>query len=366
MSAESADPSQPRPTATAESVGATGAYQLLRVARVVDETADARSFVLEVPSDVADKFAYRAGQFLTFRVTVDGERLVRCYSLASSPDVEAEHKVTVKRIDEGRVSNWMNDHLAVGDEIETMRPAGVFCLQERSTPLLLFGAGSGITPVISLLKSALATTDRPVQLLYANRDADSIIFRAELDALSERHADRLEVVHRLDSEVGFVDAEAVRAFIGDRQDGDFYVCGPTAFMDTVEATLESLRIDAAQIFVERFVSLASDDGPAGGAEEVRHAGDGTPAQISVSLDGERRELPYAAGQTVLEAARAAGLEAPFACEEGYCSCCMAKVVKGTVRMLANDALDADQLAEGWVLTCQSVPTSDELEIEYPD
>jgi 3-ketosteroid 9alpha-monooxygenase subunit B len=352
--------------ATAASVGASGAYHRLRVGRVIDETADARSFVLEIPAADAERFAYRAGQFLTFRVLVDGERLVRCYSLASSPDAETEHKVTVKRIEDGRVSNWMNDHLAVGDELEAMRPAGVFCLQERTTPIVLFAAGSGVTPVISLLKSALAATNRRVKLIYANRDRDSIIFREELDALAARYPERLQVVHRLDCDSGFIERDDVRGYIGEGLDADFYVCGPTAFMDTVEGTLDDLSIDRSQIFVERFVSLSDGDGaPAAGAG-VREPGDAAAPSLAVSLDGERREVAYAAGQTVLEAARAAGLEPPFACEEGYCSCCMAKIVKGSVRMLTNDALDEDQVAEGWVLTCQSIPTDDELEIEYPD
>jgi 3-ketosteroid 9alpha-monooxygenase subunit B len=359
----SADTQQP---ATAESVGASGPYHPLRIVRVIDETADARSYVLEVPEEAADRFAYRAGQFLTFRVTVDGERLVRCYSLASSPDADREVKVTVKRIADGRVSNWMNDHLQAGDELETMRPAGVFVLQERATPLLLFGAGSGITPVISLLKSALVASDRPIQLVYANRDRDSIIFREELDALVARHPDRLRVIHRLDCDSGFIDRDSVRRYIGDALEADFYVCGPTAFMDTVEGTLDDLGIDRSRIFVERFVSLHDEVDEAAASHELREAGDAAPGTVGVSLDGQRAAVPYAAGQTLLEAARAAGLEPPFACEEGYCSCCMAKIVKGSVRMLANDALDADQVAEGWVLTCQSIPTSDDIEIEYPD
>ena len=360
----------PEQTATAESVGASGPYQPLRVLRVVDETADARSFVLEVPQELAKAFAYRAGQFLTFRVSVGGERLVRCYSLASSPDVESEHKVTVKRIVDGRVSNWMNDSLSVGDTIETMRPAGLFCLQERTTPLMLFGAGSGVTPVISILKSALATTKRHVKLVYANRDRNSIIFHDELAELVRQAPERLEVIHRLDDESGFIDRNGVREYIGDCRDADFYVCGPGPFMDAVEGALEELEIDLSQVFIERFVSLHDSDsatqGAGAGESTVRQDGDAATAVVRITLDGQTREVPYAAGQTLLEAARAAGLEPPFACEEGYCSCCMARIAKGSVRMIVNDALEESQLAAGWVLTCQSIPTADEIEVEYPD
>jgi len=358
--------------ATAQSVGASGPYHEVRIARIVRETADAASFVLDVPEEIADRFAYRAGQFLTFRVRVGEERLVRCYSLASSPDTDDELKVTVKRIEEGRVSNWMNETLAVGDVLEAMRPAGVFCLQERTTPLVLFAGGSGITPVISILKSALATSARSVRLVYANRDRDAIIFREELDALGARHGDRLEVIHRLDVEDGFVDREAVERYIGDDLDADFYVCGPGPFMDTVEAALEARRVPAEQIFIERFVSLTAEEHAAGmpaaaatgGA--LREPGDAAPTTVSIRIDGELHEVPYVPGQTLLEAAQAAGLEPPFACEEGYCSCCMAKLAAGRVRMLTNDALDEDQVEEGWVLTCQSIPLCDEIEVDYPD
>ena len=353
--------------ATAESVGAVGPYHRVKISRVVEETADSRSFVLDFPSEVAEQFVYRAGQFLTFRLSVGSERLVRCYSLASAPGVDPEPKVTVKRIEDGRVSNWMNDHLAAGDWLETMPPAGVFCLSERDSPLILFGAGSGITPVISLLKSALAGGSRPITLLYANRDRESIIFREELEELVRRHPEQLEVVHHLDCDQGFVDAASVERAVAGRLDADCYVCGPGPFMDTVEAAVTGLGIDGSQLFIERFVSLSGDGAPAAeGSGDLLDPGDASPARITITLDGQTREVPYAPGQTLLAAARAAGLEPPFACEEGYCSCCMARVSPGSVRMVANDALADDQVEEGWVLTCQSIPLDDEIKVEYPD
>jgi len=213
---------------------ASGPYHHLRVTRVIDETADAKSIVLEVPPDLKPTFAYRAGQFLSFRVEVDGHRLVRCYSLASSPETDAAHKVTVKRVEQGRVSNWMNDNVREGDVLEVMPPNGVFVLQpDRETPIVLFGGGSGITPVISILKTALATTSRPVKLVYANRNEDSIIFKQELSELLAAHAGRLEVVHRLDDLHGFVDEARVVQEVGPLRDADFYICGPGPFMDVL-------------------------------------------------------------------------------------------------------------------------------------
>lgn len=339
---------------------ASGPYHRLRVARVVEETADARSIVLEIPRELAERFAYRSGQFLTFRVEVAGQRLVRCYSLASAPGLDGEPKVTVKRVAEGRVSNWMNDHVAAGDVLEVMQPAGVFVLRDRTTPIVLFGGGSGITPVISILKTALATTKRPVKLVYANRDEASIIFAKELEAIAARHPDRFELVHRLDVVHGFVDADRVVAEVGPRTDADFYVCGPGPFMDVVEQGLKRLGVAADRIFIERFTSSA--DAP-GASAAVDSAGG---FKVTVKLDGKETVIEMGAGETVLAAARRIGLEPPFACEEAYCGCCMAKVVSGRVEMKMNDGgIDQRQIDEGYVLTCQGVPKGD-ARVEWPD
>ncbi len=339
-------------------VGPTGPYHCLRVARVIDETHDARSIVLEVPDALRDLFAYEAGQFLTFRFEVDGKKLVRCYSLASCPASEGEHKVTVKRIQDGRVSNWINDTLAAGHFVEVMRPAGLFTLRNRDHPVVLFGGGSGITPCISIVKTALATTERSVRLFYANRDEASVIFRAELEDLARRYPERFAVVHRYDAVQGFADAAAVREHAGADTAADFYVCGPGPFMDLVEATLRALGVAREHLFIERFGSPVAAAPPQAAGEA------GTT--IHVTLYGRTHEVPCAPGDTVLVAARKAGLEPPFACEEGYCGCCMARVREGGVDMKANDCLDRGQLAEGWVLTCQGVPRPGALRVEYTD
>jgi 3-ketosteroid 9alpha-monooxygenase subunit B len=338
----------------------TGPYYHLRVARVIEETADARSFVLEVPENLRERFAYRAGQFLSFRVEVDGHRLVRCYSLASAPGLDGEHKVTVKRVADGRVSNWMNDNVKAGDVLEVMHPTGVFCLRERTTPIVLFGGGSGITPVISILKTALATGKRAVKLVYANRDEASIIFAKELEAIRASHPGRFELVHRLDVVHGFVDQARVVAEVGGRTDADFYICGPGPFMDVVERGLESLGVGRDQIFIERFTSPS--EAPAASAAVDTSGG----ATVTVKLDGKETVIAMGEGETILAAARRIGLEPPFACEEAYCGCCMAKVVSGRVDMKMNDGgIDQRQIDEGYVLTCQGVPKGD-ARVEWPD
>ncbi|MGI9433046.1 MAG: 2Fe-2S iron-sulfur cluster-binding protein [Myxococcota bacterium] len=342
-------------------------YHELQVTRIREETADARSLTLAIPTALEEAFRYSAGQFLTFRLPVEEERLVRCYSLASAPELESEHKVTIKRVEGGRASNWMNDSVQVGDTLEVMKPAGRFCLQDRPTPLVLFAGGSGITPVISLVKTALASTQRRVRLVYANRDAESTIFRAELTELADRHADRFRLIERFDSRDGFVDAAAVRGNAGEDLGADFYVCGPGPFMTIVEETLLGAGLPSDQFFIERF-EYAAEGSPIGvtpaGATADASGAEGTSFEIS--LDGETLDVPLGPGETVVEAARRAGMDPPTSCEEGYCACCMARLEEGAGAMKANDVLDPSQLEEGWVLTCQFVPTSARGRIRYPD
>ena len=349
----------------AEWSAATASCFALRVASVIDETHDTRSFVLEVPPALAARFRYRAGQFLSFKVPRAGKVLTRSYSLSSCPDTEREHKITVKRVDAGRVSNWMIDFVKPGDELRVTPPAGLFVLNEKRRRVVFFAGGSGITPVISLIKSALATTDRALALVYANRDARSIIFEREIEALRAAHPERLRVTHSLDDRDGLFDVGRVKHLVVDALEADFYLCGPGAFMDGVERALAALHVPSEQVHIERFVSPADPD------EAVREAAgaipdEGVPDEITVVLDGREHRVPYRAGERVLEAARRAGLDPPFSCEEGYCSCCMAKLVRGRVKMAANDCLTPDLLAEGWVLTCQSQCVSQHVRIEYPD
>lgn len=337
-------------------------YYDLEIDRVIDETPDARSFVLRVPPDLAGEFSYESGQFLTFKVQLAGVDLIRCYSLASAPGVDAEHKVTVKRVVDGRVSNWMNDQLVPGARIAVMAPGGRFVLHEADAPLLLFGGGSGVTPVISLLKTALATTQRRVRLFYANRDEASVIFRAELDALVATYGARLEVVHHLDATNGFATGAEVEAALEGLADAHVYICGPTPFMDLVEKTLETRGVPGDRVHIERFESPADGEAPA----VVLSADADIPSEITIHLRGTAHTVPYEKGQSILAAARKAGLEAPFACEEGYCGSCAAKCLNGNIEMAANDVFEADELSEGWVLTCQGVVTGGATAVSYDE
>jgi 3-ketosteroid 9alpha-monooxygenase subunit B len=330
-------------------------YHRLAVIDVIDETADTRSFVLDVPAALEQTFAYTAGQFCTFRATIEHESVVRCYSMSSSPDVGEPFTTTVKRVAGGRMSNWMNDHVAPGDELEVMRPSGLFVLRDTDVPIVAFAGGSGITPVISIMKSALVTTGRAVVVVYANRDAASVIFGDELARLEAGSGGRLSVHHHLDAERGFLDAAACAALVGDRAHADFYVCGPGAYMDVVEEALSVVGVASQQVFIERFV-----------VPEVAPAVETASMTESLTIRLERRThtIAYQQGDTILEGARRAGLHAPFSCEMGNCATCMAHLDEGSATMRANNALTGDEVDTGWVLTCQAVPTSREVVVNY--
>jgi ferredoxin-NADP reductase len=347
-----------RPLGGAAGTAHDHGFHRLRVARVIAETADASSFVLDVPEELTPVFAYEAGQFCTFRVRVDGRVLLRCYSMSSSPGVDPELTVTVKRTPGGVVSNWMNDQLREGDTVEATRPAGVFRLGAGRGDLVAFSAGSGITPVLSLMKAALATTTRRVRLLYANQRRDAVIFGSELETLGRQYGERLSVSHHLDIDRGLVEPDTIAEFADVAGDPEFYICGPGPFMDVVEQTLRSRGVAPARILIERFT-------PAEWMQEPEPSPAAAVAtQVTVELDERTATADYRPGTTILQTARQLGMAPPFSCESGSCATCMARLVEGTVSMRVNNALTDDEVAEGWILTCQAVPTSPSVHAVY--
>jgi len=327
-------------------------FHPVRIKRIVQETADTRTYVLDAP------FPYLAGQFLTVRAC----GTLRSYSMSSSPDTDSELTTTVKRVPGGLVSNWMHDHLAPGDLIETTSPAGVFCLREGTAPLVALCGGSGVTPVLSLVKTALATTGRRVRVLAADRDADSVIFADTLSELARRHPGRFEIRHHLDDAQGLVTGAEIQAFVGDDLDADFYLCGPAPFMELAENTLLAQGADAGQIVAERFTPAPEEpEEPEEPTEAVAETGGGT---VTVVLAGKRRTVDQHPRESLLESARRAGLMPPFSCEMGNCGTCIARLTEGEAKMRVNNALDDDEVAEGWVLTCQGEPVTPHVTVEY--
>ncbi len=334
-------------------------FHPIRVARVVDETTAAVSLVLEVPSELSDAFAYRSGQFCNVRVKISGSSENRYYSMSSSPVLGEEMAVTVKRVPGGIVSNWINDHVRAGDVVELAPPTGFFQLTDTSADLVAFAAGSGITPVFSLLKTALATTQRTVRLHYANHDQAGVIFDAELRALERRYPERLVVARSYDVENGLLTTERVTTFAAaGRGSCEFYICGPAPYMAIVERGLGALEVEATRIHIERFTQT---DLPveATRAPEVVGA-----TRVTVELDGRSDTADHRHGTTILQTARQMGMSPPFSCESGNCATCMARLIGGSVSMFVNNALTAEEVADGWILTCQSVPTAAAVHVVY--
>ena len=335
------------------------AYHQLRIAKIIQETPDARSFVLDVPADLADKFRYRAGQFLTFKVPHGEGAFNRCYSLSSAPEADGQMKVTVKRVTGGKGSNWFNDALKEGVAIDVMPPAGRFVLGDNELPLLLFGGGSGITPMMALIKSALKSGARRMRLFYANRDKPSIIFDAELLQLIASHPSRLEVIHHLDAEQGLTQPAEVMAALKGFEGAEAFLCGPGPFMDMVERALLGAGMPRDRVRLERFEASGNDAVPV-----EQEEGDVIPSHITIHFEGKTHKVPYKKGQTILEAARGAGLNPLSSCEEGFCASCAAKSIKGKIVLAKNDIYTDDDLANNWILTCQGHCFGPEVEITY--
>jgi 3-ketosteroid 9alpha-monooxygenase subunit B len=343
-------------------------FHSLQIAGIVQETRDTRSFVLDVPKSLRETFRYRAGQFLTFEVPWNGMQLRRCYSLSSAPETDPWPKVTVKRVEDGRISNWFNDELRVGDTILVQPPEGRFVLRsnEGDHGIVLFGGGSGITPVLSIMKSALRTTDRDVKLIYANRDEHSIIFKDEIDLWLRELPNRLEVFHHLDTEHGFMTVAQIQSHFHGWEDAEFFVCGPTGYMDAIEEAFKASNIDIGQTKFERFISLADPDRKDEAATALpEQSADEIPASFTMLLEGASHEVPYEKGLTLLGSAVKAGHKPPSSCEDGYCGCCMALLKSGRVDMANHDALEPSDIERGWVLACQARPASQEpIEIDF--
>lgn len=332
----------------------------LRVKEVVRETHDAHSLVFDGPA-----LAYQPGQFLTLRIPSEREPTARCYSLSSSPHVDDLLKVTVKRTVDGYGSNWVCDSVEAGTLIDVLPPAGHFTPKDLSADLLFFAGGSGITPVISIIKSALANGDGRVVLAYANRDESSVIFATELAALSALHPERLLLLHWLETVQGRPSTAQLRELVRPYASFEAFVCGPGPYMSAVTAALSELSVPRSRVHVEKFMSLQTDVWSA--PVEPVSLGDpptGQQTQLTVELDGETSEYSWPAETKLLDLLLAQGLDAPYSCRQGNCSACGCTLVEGKVRMLANNVLEQEDLDEGWILACQSVPVTDTVKISY--
>jgi 3-ketosteroid 9alpha-monooxygenase subunit B len=339
-------------------------YHRLKVARVVEETADARTIELEIPEALQATFRYKPGQHLQLHVPCGDKPLPRCYSFSGSPLIAGDAvRVTVKRMPDGRASAWLCTQLKAGDTLEVAAPAGMFTPRSLDGDFLMFAGGSGITPVFSILRSVLAAGKGSVRLVYANRDERSVIFARELTRLSQEHPKRLQVIHWLDSVQGIPSQAQLAALGRGFEQAQCFICGPNLFMDSAQAAARDLGLPQAQILVERFVSLPEDADEPMPAAAPAAAGEGT--EVEVTLDGVTTALTCAPGQLLIEAMEAAGLAPPFSCRAGACAACMCKLDEGDVELQHNHVLAQSDLDQGWILCCQAVPASPRVKISYP-
>ena len=323
--------------------------QRLRVAEVVAETPDAHSLVLSVPPALATTFAYRPGQYLTVLVPQNGGNVARCYSLSSSPHTGEDPKITVKRVRDGHASNWICDHVRAGETLDFLPPAGEFSPASLDDDLLLLAGGSGITPVMGIIKSVLARGRGRLALVYANRDRRSVIFRDELAALAERHGDRLSVTHWLDSERGAPDEASLAEMITDWTAREAYVCGPEPFVAVSRKALQQAGVPEDQVRIERF-----------DVDQVA----GIDATLEVEIDGQTHRLPWPAGQRMLDVVIGAGLNPPFSCRQGHCGSCALRLLSGEVELVNNEVLEQEDFDEGYTLACQAVARTETVSVTY--
>jgi len=354
-------------------------FHRLTIREVRPETADAISVAFDVPPGLRDVYRFRQGQFLTLRETIDGEDVRRSYSVCVGvPDYErrGELRVAIKRVAGGRFSNWANESLAPGRAIDVMTPDGRFTTEldpARARRYVGFAGGSGITPMLSLIETILSTEPRSTfTLVYGNRTVASIMFLERLEELKNSCMDRLRLLHVLSDEPQEVDlfsglldearcSELMRTALAGEAIDEAFVCGPAPMMDAAEAALRAAGVPQAHIHVERFGTPA----PSGAPKPV--AADAPSAKVVIVVDGKERHLrvPYE-GPAILDAGLAAGAALPYACKGGVCCTCRAKVLEGEVRMDRNYTLEPKEIAQGFVLTCQSHPVSERVVVSYDE
>jgi len=353
-------------------------YQL-KVLESQKETGDSVSIFFDVPYELYDTFDYKPGQYLTLRFNIDGEEVRRSYSLCSTPVKEEPLRIGVKRVEKGLVSNYINDTIKKESLVDVMPPDGRFYAdvkKDNYKTYYLFAAGSGITPILSILRTVLLTEKESfVHMIFGNRNRDSIMFKDELEQLQQEYGDRFNLVHTLsrsksgwmdlwssgtidDFRKGRVDRATVEWFINEHppyaQNAEYYICGPGTMIENVKLALKGIDVPDERIFIESF-----------GGGSAKSDVDGIEnAQLTAKLNGETVHTKIAKGKTILQSLIDAGKEPPYSCEGGVCSTCICKLKSGNVHMTNNLALSEEEVKNGYILSCQSIPLSEKVEVVY--
>lgn len=364
---------------TPEKTAGRPTFHDLRVLDITRETADCVSVAFEVPENLSEAYRFIPGQYLTLETSINGEAVRRSYSLCSSP-FDGELRVAIKQVEGGQFSTWANESLRVGSSMRVMTPQGNFITPihaELKHQYVGFAAGSGITPIFSILKSVLE--QEPLSsftLFYGNKTAQSVIFKEQIEALKNRYMNRFEVHYVLSREdqgtdylKGRIDASKCETFaerfFDIKEINEYFLCGPEEMIQGLSESLKSLGVAKERIHYELFTSPAQSI--AGKTTVSAGTNSQVDAQITVILDGEETHFGLnTKGDSILDAALDAGADVPYACKGAVCCTCRAKVLEGEVEMDMNYALEDDEVEDGYVLTCQSHPRTEKVVVSFDD
>jgi ring-1,2-phenylacetyl-CoA epoxidase subunit PaaE len=353
-------------------------FHSLSVQKKVQLTQDAVAVSFNIPPELIADYTYSHGQYITLELEFDGHKYRRAYSICTSPYEQKPLTIGVKQVENGLVSGFINRSLKVGDSISVMIPDGRFSTtlsKDNKKHYMLFAGGSGITPLLSILKSVLLVEpDSTCTLLYANRNKNSIMFKSDLDELKEMYKGRLDVVYSLDQAdffwfglKGVLKPDSVKKHIQKNKksgvDTEYFICGPSPMMQLIQSVLVEEGLPSDKIHVEYFTSPDQENRV---KPEIKTATANGESLVTVILEGKSHEFKAPSKKTILAAAQDAGLDPPFSCEAGICSTCMAKVIEGQVKMIENNILTEREVEQGFVLTCQALCVSEKVKVEFYD
>lgn len=356
-------------------------FYTIKVSEIIKETEDTNTLYLEIPKDLSDLFKYKAGQYLTLKIKINGESYRRSYSISTSPEVDDKIGITIKKVRNGFVSHYINENIKSGDFIEVMPPKGNFTIElfsESNREYIFFAGGSGITPLISIIKSILKVEKISIlTLFYSNHSEKNIIFQKEIDELVNNFKDRFKVVYIFTGEeykdypyYGRLDSAKTKRLLNefiqtDITQVEYFLCSVPEMMKTIENTLASLGVDKSKIHKESYTNSNENNEVILDLDMIEDKRLVT-RKVQVNLYGEEFIITVEPDETILTAAMRQGYDPPFSCQIGACSTCRAKLLSGKVHMDERDALTDEEIDMGYILTCQSHPLTDNVIVDYDD